>query len=552
LKKPKIKRKNSHSNSLPKKIEYRIIIASNGILTVMFSKEDPMSLPPLKPLNIRHSQSAENLNADLAFIIIDEVEIENKTLKSDLLHKLDSKFGGTLAQLVSFGDFEGKWLQTSTSISAISNTAKRIVLLGAGKKNNYDCARARHLGIKCAEIALNFKVETATLFSSSKLLSNKEFIAQCAIGFSMGLYKFSNSNLTPEALQEIEKPLSLTFINSIPSCSESLNDVKFLEDSINICRLLQDSPPNICTPKFVANHISNLTKNLGIKTEIWGAQTLREKGFNAMLAVAGGSAHEPQFVTLEYTPTHYKKSIAFVGKGLTMDTGGYSIKTPSTSQEGMKYDMSGAAVVLSAILAIAKLKLPVRVFAIGALCENMIDAHSYRVGDILTSYSGKTIEILNTDAEGRVVLSDALHYAAKDLKPDYIVEFSTLTGAMVTTFGHIGAGVFAFDKELEKIIMTSSEATGERAYPLPVWEEVAEDTKGQIADLTNLGKTRGAAGSMIGAAFLNEFVNDIPFAHIDIAGVANDNQAIGYTRKAGSGYGVQLVTHIAKTLSEKA
>ena len=182
----------------------------------------------------------------------------------------------------------------------------------------------------------------------------------------------------------------------------------------------------------------------------------------------------------------------------------------------------------------------------------MPGGNASRPEDVVTTMSGLTVEILNTDAEGRVVLSDALHYAAKDLKPDYIVEFSTLTGAMVTTFGHIGAGIFAFDKELEKIIMTSSEATGERAYPLPVWEEVADDTKGHIADLTNLGKTRGAAGSMIGAAFLNEFVNDIPFAHIDIAGVANDNQAIGYTRKAGSGYGVLLVTHIAKILSEQA
>ena len=216
----------------------------------------------------------------------------------------------------------------------------------------------------------------------------------------------------------------------------------------------------------------------------------------------------------------------------------------------MKYDMSGSAVTLSSILAIAKLQLPVRVFAIGALCENMIDAHAYRVGDVLTSYSGKTIEVLNTDAEGRIVLSDALHYAAKDLKPDYIVEFSTLTGAMITTFGHIGAGVFAFDKELEKIVMEASDATGERAYPLPIWDEVADDTKGSISDLANIGNTRGSAGSMVAAAFLNEFVNDIPFVHIDIAGVANDNQSIGYPKKQSAGYGVQLVTEIAKILSK--
>ena len=255
-------------------------------------------------------------------------------------------------------------------------------------------------------------------------------------------------------------------------------------------------------------------------------------------------------MVLPQNAENFKKTIAFVGKGLTMDTGGYSIKSPSTSQESMKYDMSGSAVTLSAILAIAKLNLPVRVFAIGALCENMIDAHAYRVGDVLTSYSGKTIEVLNTDAEGRIVLSDALYYAAKDLKPDYIVEFSTLTGAMVTTFGHVGAGVFAFDKELENIIVNAAEITGERAYPLPTWEEVAEDTKGTISDVTNIGNTRGSAGSMVAAAFLKEFVNDVPFAHIDIAGVSEGNQSIGYVRKNGSGYGVQLVIQIAKKLSE--
>jgi leucyl aminopeptidase len=509
-----------------------------------------MLLPQLKLLNISHNNSGSNLNVDLAIIVIDEADVEKGNMKSTELQKLDSDFGGTISKLISFGDFEGKWLQTTSSIASVQKIAKRIILLGAGKKQNYEPARARQIGIKSAEAALSTKSETVAFFSCSSILSTKNQITQSGIGFNMGLYKYPNSNTKSETLIEIEKPIHLTFINSIPGCKEALNEAKNLEESINLCRLLQDAPPNIGTPKYVSEHIAEQAKKLGLNVDIWGAQELREKGFNAMLAVASGSANEPQFVVIEYTPKHYKKTVAFVGKGLTMDTGGYSIKTPSTLQESMKYDMSGSAVTLSSILAIAKLNLPVRVFAIGALCENMIDAHSFRVGDVLTSYSGKTIEVLNTDAEGRIVLSDALHYAAKDLKPDYIIEFSTLTGAMITTFGHIGAGVFAFDKELEKIVMAASEVTGERAYPLPVWDEVADDTKGNISDLANMGNTRGAAGSMVAAAFLNEFVNDIPFVHIDIAGVANDNQSIGYTRKGGAGYGVQLVTQIAKIMSE--
>ncbi|MBX9837993.1 leucyl aminopeptidase family protein [Silvanigrella sp.] len=509
-----------------------------------------MLLPQLKPLHISHHNSGANLNADLAIIIIDEVDIEKGNIKSAELQKLDSEFGGTISSLISFGDFEGKWLQNSCSIANIQKIAKRVLLLGAGKKQNYTAARARQIGIKSAEISLSAKSQTVAFYSYSSLISTKEQIVQSSLGFNMGMYKYPNSNMKPETIQENEKPIQLHFINSISGCKEALNQAKYIEESINICRLLQDAPPNIGTPKYVSEHIMEKAKKAGLQVEVWGAQKLREKGFHAMLAVAGGSAQEPQFVVVEYTPKNYKKTIAFVGKGLTVDTGGFSIKTPSTSQESMKYDMSGSAVTLSSILAIAKLQLPVRVFAIGALCENMIDAHAYRVGDVLTSYSGKTIEVLNTDAEGRIVLSDALHYAAKDLKPDYIVEFSTLTGAMITTFGHIGAGIFAFDKELEKIVMEASDATGERAYPLPIWDEVADDTKGSISDLANIGNTRGSAGSMVAAAFLNEFVNDIPFVHIDIAGVANDNQSIGYPKKQSAGYGVQLVTEIAKILSK--
>lgn len=512
-----------------------------------------MLLPQLKPLHVTHNTSytsVTNQIPDLAIIVIDEQDIEKGNIKSSAIKEIDSDMGGTVTQMIALGDFEGKWLQSSTSLVLNQKIAKRCLLIGAGSKLNYLPARARHIGIKCAENALALKATNVYLFSASQILNTKENIAQCSLGFNMGIYKFPNSNMKEETKQELEKPIHLQFVNNIQNCKETLSIAKYIEDAVNFCRLLQDSPPNIGTPKLIANLAKEQAEKLGLKVEIFGADELRKRGFNAMLAVANGSANEPQFVVIEYAPQQYSKSIAFVGKGLTMDTGGYSLKTPSTNQEGMKYDMSGAAVTLSSILAIAKLKLPVKVFAIAALCENMVDAHSYRVGDVLTTYSGKTIEILNTDAEGRVVLSDALHFAAKDLNPDYIIEFSTLTGAMVTTFGHIGAGIFAFHPDLQQLIMTAADNTGERAYPLPIWDEVIDDVKGSISDLVNIGATRGSAGSMVGAAFLNEFVNNIPFAHIDIAGVANDNGSIGYVRKQSSGYGVQLVTEITKLLAK--
>ncbi|KAB8029045.1 M17 family metallopeptidase [Fluviispira multicolorata] len=511
-----------------------------------------MSLPKIKPLEFKYKTSIENTNADLSIIIIDENDIEKGILKSQELIKLDTQFGGTIQKLISFGDFEGKWLQSSVSITENQKISKRIAIIGAGKKQDIKPSRARQIGIKSAEISLSLKAHQVIFLPYSTLISSNELISQSHIGFNLGIYKYPNSNSTPQTLSEREQPINVTYISNLSGCNDELINAEFINNSINTCRLLQDGPPNIATPKYVAENISEQAKKLNLNVQIWGAQKLKEMGFNAMMAVAGGSAQEPQFIIVEYKPEKFNKTIAYVGKGLTMDTGGYSLKYPSTYQEGMKYDMSGSAVALSSIIAIAQQKLPVHVYAIGALCENMIDALSYRVGDILTGYSGKTIEIINTDAEGRLVLSDALHYAAKDLKPDYIIEYSTLTGAMITAFGHVGAGVFAFDKELENIVIKSAEETGERAYPLPVWEEVADDTKGRISDLLNLGKTPGCAGSMLAAAFLREFTEDIPFVHIDIAGVSNKNQAIGYPSKGSSGYGVQLSVQIAKKVSESA
>ncbi len=508
-----------------------------------------MNLPLIKPYFANFSTDLSNFASDLAVILVDENEIKDKQLITQKIKNLDAKFSGLISNLVSLGDFEGKWLQSAVTLTTDSSISKRLILVGAGKKDDFMPARARQLGIKAADLAASLKVQNVIFVCSSLLTDNVELISQARIGFGMGTYKYPNSNLSSEDKTKLENPIKVTFVHSDSLHSEQNQKSEILNDTINLCRLLQDGPPNVVTPKYVAENITREAEKHGLKVQVFGAQKLREMGFGAMMAVAGGSANEPQLVVVEYKPEKYNKTLAFVGKGLTMDTGGYSIKTPSTFQEGMKYDMSGAAVSLSSVLAIAKLKLPIHVYAVGALCENMIDAHSYRVGDVLTSYSGKTIEVIDTDAEGRIVLSDALHYAAKDLKADYIVEYSTLTGAMIIALGHVAAGVFATNSDLEKTVVNSSKATGERVFPLPIWDEIADEMKGTISDLVNIGSTRRAAGSMAAAAFLKEFVNNVPYAHIDIAGVADGNKAVGYTSKGGSGYGVQLSVEIAKQLA---
>ena len=509
-----------------------------------------MALPLIKPVHISHAKSVAQSTADIFVLIVDESDIENSKLLSPELIALDAQTNGVISALTSFGDFDGKWLQTSVSLLPNSKIASRILLVGTGKKTTHSEARARAIGLKIAEESVKLKSSNIVISGSSKTLKNTSNLAQIAFGMSASIYKYPNSNMSAEAKSELEKPFSATLVSDISGAAEAIQKAMILASHTEVCRLFQDGPPNISTPKFIAEQTELRAKKLGLTVNIYGAQKLREMGFNAMLAVAGGSAQEPQFVVVEYKPAQYKKTVAFVGKGLTMDTGGYSIKTPAALQMNMKYDMSGSAVVLNSVLAMAELKLPVRVFAVAALCENMIDAHAFRVGDVITSYSGKTIEVLNTDAEGRVVLSDALSYTARVLKPDYIIEYSTLTGGMITALGHVAAGVFTFGNDsLAKAVADASETSGERTWPMPVWEEDLDGVKSTIADLQNLGTPTGAAQSCAAAAFLKEFTEDIPFAHIDIAGVADNNMGIGYPKKISSGFGIQLSIAIAEKLA---
>ncbi len=507
-----------------------------------------IALPLIKSLVVSHTTILSEKNADLAIFVVDENQIKNGEIVDEPLKQTDEKFGGVIASLVALKDFQAKWLQTTISVCQ-SKVAKRVLLLGAGQKNDFLPARARALGVKAAQVAVSLKAHEVIFSGKSALLQNKEDCLQARIGFNMGIYKYPNSNMPEETRKFLSQPINLTFVSEHQDCGEFFKSNDSISESIQLCRLLQDGPPNVVFPKYVSEVISEEAKALGLTTTVMGKKELENLGFGAMLAVSSGSMHEPQFVVVEYKPKEFKKTVAFVGKGLTMDTGGYSLKSPSVYQEGMKYDMSGAAVSLSSVLAIAKLGLNVHVYGVAALCENMVDAESYRVGDVLTSYSGKTIEVIDTDAEGRVVLSDALHYTAKDLKPDYIVEYSTLTGAMIVALGHLAAGLFATDSTIEKIVEEASAKSGERVHAFPIWEEICEDVKGTIADLQNVCPGKRWAGSMVAAAFLKEFVNDVPYAHLDIAGVADGHRGLGYPSKGGSGYGIQLSVEIAKTLA---
>lgn len=507
-----------------------------------------MVLPKTRPFAVSVKSQVEVGKGDLIVIPVDEADVKDKKTTATALVTLDKALGGAIANLLAFGDFEGKWMQTSTSLVGSGAGASRVLLVGTGKKADYAPARARQVGLKAAEEFLKCKAVSVTFCESSRLTASAELMCQMGLGLSWGTYKYPNMNLSDEQKAELEKPIQVHLAGSHKDLSNAVKELETVAEATRTCRLLQDGPPNVVTPKYVSQIMGERATALGLSVQVWGAQKLKEMGFHAMMAVGGGSANEPQFVVIEYKPASYKKTVAFVGKGLTMDTGGYSLK-PADSQVGMKYDMSGAAITLNTVVAAAALKLPVRIFGIAALCENMVDAHAYRVGDVLQGYSGKTIEIMNTDAEGRVVLSDALAYTAKELKPDYMVEYSTLTGAMVIALGQVGAGFFTWEnEELSKAISAASEKTGERTWQLPTWEEIADGVKGTLADVNNIGAPPRSGGSIGAACFLKEFAGDVPYAHVDIAGVANDSIAIGFPKKISSGFGVQLSLEIARKL----
>ena len=309
---------------------------------------------------------------------------------------------------------------------------------------------------------------------------------------------------------------------------------KKLAAAVAWTRDLGNTPPNVANPAWMAEQATGLAERFGMAVEVLGPDELAAKGMGGILAVGGGSRNPPRLVRLEWGEEGEK--VALIGKGVTFDSGGISIK-PSRGMEEMKYDKCGACTVLGIARAVADLKLPIRLQAYLPLVENMPDGRSYRPGDIIRCYNGKSVEVLDTDAEGRLILADALAWAAED-RPDSMIEFSTLTGAAVVALGHYGAALYSPDTDLAEELLGASERSGDRLWQMPLWDEFREEMKGAQADLRNLGARWGGANNA--AAFLSNFVGRVrKWAHIDIAGTAYE--ASRESGKSGAtGYGVPL------------
>ncbi len=322
---------------------------------------------------------------------------------------------------------------------------------------------------------------------------------------------------------------------------------KHIAESVNIVRTLQNTGPSDMTPELFVREAQKIVKSNKLKSKVLDKKQLEKGGWGGILAVGGGSENEPRLLTVEYSPKKASKTIAVVGKGITFDTGGYSIK-PGEFMSGMKFDMSGAAAVLGILRNAAKLKLPVRVIGIMGLAENAISGSAYKPDDIVRTKSGKTIEIANTDAEGRVVLADALHHATT-FKPDLIIDLATLTGAAMVALGDVCCAALGNNDERVQEVVRAGESSGELAWQLPLWDKYEKDIDSKIADMKNLGFKR-LAGTISAAMLLKQFVGDYPWVHLDIAGVDNaDSRQIFFTQggEGGTGFGVRLVTEYLRT-----
>jgi leucyl aminopeptidase len=298
-------------------------------------------------------------------------------------------------------------------------------------------------------------------------------------------------------------------------------------------------PPNDKRPELFAKSIVTLARKEKLKVTVLGEKELKQKKFGAILAVAAGSKNKPRMVILEHNPAKAKKTVALVGKGVTFDSGGINLK-PTASLVDMKMDMSGAAVVAATLITAAKLKSRVKLVGIIPIVENMPSGDASRPGDIIKSYDGKTVEISNTDAEGRLILIDAISYAIQKYKPQTLIDLATLTGACVVALGEKIAGTFSFDDKLAENIILSGQKTNERCWRMPMPEDYKELLKSDFADLNNVGSTH-YGGAITAALFLSEFVKDTSWAHIDIAGPAYAKKESAYCGVGGTGFGVRLL-----------
>jgi len=453
---------------------------------------------------------------------------EDKSL-TDLGQALDEAGDSVLSKAMDLGDVKGK----SGETNMFYINGQRILLIGLGKKDKFNASGVRLAAGKASRAAISKKVDSVAVECFCSGLESCQAMGE---GLVLGSYQFLDYKTKDEKNFELK---SATVIG----CNhDEIMKGAAIGKAVCFARDLANHPGNVTTPSRLAEEAGEIAKEGGMKLTVFDRKEITAMGMGALAGVAQGTDEPPKFIVLEYFGSDESQNPKIlVGKGLTFDAGGISIK-PSSKMDEMKYDMCGSAVVLGVFKALAALKPKLNVVGIVPSTENLVGAKAYKPGDILTAYNGKTIEVLNTDAEGRLILADGLSYASKHYEPEYILDFATLTGAVLVALGHVAAGVLGTDEDLMQLVKESSVNAEEKVWELPLWPEFCKQVKSKIADVKNMGAAR-QAGTIAGAAFLKEFVGEsIPWVHFDIAGTAWGGKPTSIDPKgSATGWGVRLV-----------
>ncbi len=463
-----------------------------------------------------------------------------------LLNKVDKALGGVISAALKSGDFKARKKQTLTIYTNGKISPERVLVVGLGSRREFTLETLRESAGIAANAVKKMKLKamsTALPQAVADIFSFDEIGQAVAEGSALALYSFDDYKTEKKG-----KPKKVTQVNLIlpprhrraKALALGTERGRLISEAVCFSRDLISQPGNVATPTYLAEASKKMAKKLKLKLklDILEKSDMETLKMGALLGVSGGSSQPPKFIVLEYKGGKPKaRPCVFVGKAVTFDSGGISIK-PSAGMEEMKTDMSGGAAALGAVMAAAALKLSVNVVALVPATENLPGGKAYKPGDILTSMSGQTIEVQNTDAEGRLILADALTYAER-YKPSAVIDLATLTGACVVALGSHATGLMGNNEGLKKKVQKAGEETGERLWELPLWEPYKEQIKSDIADMKNVGGKE--AGTITAAAFLDRFASKFHWAHLDIAGTAWETKGRNYRPKGAVGVGVRLL-----------
>ncbi len=464
---------------------------------------------------------------------------------------IDQACKGLITEFINNGDFTGKPSQISVIYTRGAIPAQRITLVGLGKKSEINLEKIRTAFSKVMQHLRSLNIKEAATSIDLNMLSEKEDkIVQAVVeGAILGLYQYTAyKTVGREDIREMEQFNIIAEGEKYSVVESAVKIARIIAGGVYLARDLISAPSNEMTPSVMAQKAGEIARRKNVTCKVLDRAKMKKMEMNALLGVASGSNEEPRFIILEYSGSSKSAApVVLVGKGLTFDSGGISIK-PAEKMDEMKSDMSGGAAVMATIMVAADLRLPLNIIGLIPATENMPSGTAYKPGDILKSYSGKTIEIVNTDAEGRLILADALAYASK-YKPVAIIDVATLTGACIIALGDDLIGMLGTDEKLKSEINKAARTTGEFVWELPLWESYSELIKSDIADYKNSGGR--AASTITAAAFLSKFVGDFPWVHLDIAGPAWCGKDKSYIPKGASGVAVRLLTEYLRNCTHK-